>query len=216
VLLATSRSVDSLGHDATTPALAAAAPAPSAPDGTEAGSHQSPSTATPSTTLGSHITRSTTQLAPSFFTLLPTRAPHHIQHFRTHFLPTAPICSCTLFPIYAHRQQGPSVRAEFLNHLCLDCIRDLLTCNWKTRPKALTALWTKTLAGEWFSNYAVFYSTKEYDAFIASCSRQQFTLRLDKTMANMEPWLLKRGVRRVKCAHANCTRIDCVLALAAV
>jgi hypothetical protein len=102
------------------------------------------------------------------------------------------------------------VRAAFLNHLCLDCIRDLLTCNWQTRPKALTALWTKTLARDWLSNYAVFYSTKEYDAFVA-----QHTLNVDLTMRYMEPWLLKRGVRRIKCAHANCTRLDCVLALAA-
>jgi hypothetical protein len=108
------------------------------------------------------------------------------------------------------------VRAEFLNHLCLDCIRDLLTCDWHTRPKALTALWTKTLDRDYLSNYRVFYSTKEYDALVATFSRQQDALRVDKTMTYMEPWLLKRGMRRVKCAHANCTRLDCVLALAAV
>jgi hypothetical protein len=107
------------------------------------------------------------------------------------------------------------VKGQFLDHLCLDCIHDLLTCPWPTRPKPLTALWTKALAAVWNSYYALFYTESELNESVAALPREHDAQRVDSTMARMEPWLLKRGLCRDRCGDANCLQLDCLLRLAA-
>ena len=122
------------------------------------------------------------------------------------------MCRCRCFPAYTHAiGKHPTVKAAFLDHLCLDCIHGWCLSNpdlplWDT-------FWTRSLDKQWQTYYTEFYSKKERDAIRRQQPAVDRYRLFDDTLTRMESWLLKRGWRRDRCDDPACTDFDCISSL---
>jgi hypothetical protein len=95
-----------------------------------------------------------------FFQRLVTRPAAVRAHFEKHYSPTARMCPCDLFPVYASKVEGVSKLPPELNAFCLQCI---VTNVMALGVPLVTAFshWAPGFMSEMEMYYVPFYDKKE-------------------------------------------------------